>query len=1074
MKHFVFLIGLSAVLALGGGCSKEARKARYLESGEKYFAANDFVKAEVEFLNAFRLDPTDKVLPGRLGVIYFDQGRLERAYAFLYRANEITPGSTNIALPLASIYSVSGQGAKAREVLAPLLAREPGHAEAVELLAEAAKTPADRKQLREQIQAWRQKPGDKASYHVALGLLANRDNDMRTGEAEARQALAMDPKLATAHLALGLLHWRKNELVDAERELRAALQFSPPRSSRRMILVTFFQKNGRLAEAKKQLEEIVKATPDYLPALSSLGEMQLTDKELDACSATLNRARSLEALNYETGLLEARLRFAQGKIADSIQIYERLLTKNPKSAELNHQAAVAYLVGKNPNRALACLQQAVSLNTNLYEPSILLAGLKGQQRDFTTSISMLLDIIKKRPNDEQAYYLLANAYRSSGDLEDALRTYRALARAFPKNPQASLSMGMILREQNKPAEARAAFQQALAISTNLFAAFNQLVEMDVVEGNVTNALQQVQTAVERNPKAPELRYLEARIHTVKGDTAQAEVALRKSLELAPDYREARLALAQIFITTQKPDWALEELGKVVAKNPRDVEALLMMGVLYEAQGKYPKAAEKYEALLAVNPQTSAALNNLAYVYAVHLKQPDKGYVFAQKGRQLMPDDPSVADTLGWVTYLRGDYAAALPLLQESAARMPGEAEVQYHLGMTDYMLGQEAAARTALQAAVAGTKEYIGKDQARQKLVIMGGQSSLPAAEVMQALEKALVQDPNDLATLLKLGALYEQNGQLEKAQSISEQALKLNPKAVRAMLVLARLHGARPDGAPRALEYAKAARAAAPGDPEVAYAAGRATFQAGHHEWAYSILQESSRKQAGNPDLLYDLAWAAYSVGKVTEAESAMQAAVRSGTNFTRVEAAKRFLEMTALGRNPAGIAQARDRVSAVLKADPAYAPALMVAALAWEASGGYAEARKNYEQVLAHYPQFLPAMRNLALVYVNHLEDTQNGYELARKARLGFPGDVEVANALGKAAYRRGEFPYASQLLKEVVQKNGADAETYFCLGLSQRQQKQPKESAASLQQALAMNLNAKLAEEAKRVMAELNKAK
>ena len=65
-----------------------------------------------------------------------------------------------------------------------------------------------------------------------------------------------------------------------------------------------------------------------------------------------------------------------------------------------------------------------------------------------------------------------------------------------------------------------------------------VVEMDVVEGNVSNALQQVQAAIERNPKAPELRYLEARIHTVKGDTAQSEVALRKSLELAPTYREA--------------------------------------------------------------------------------------------------------------------------------------------------------------------------------------------------------------------------------------------------------------------------------------------------------------------------------------------------------------------------------------------------------------------------------------------------------------------------------------------------------------------------------------------------------
>jgi Flp pilus assembly protein TadD len=148
------------------------------------------------------------------------------------------------------------------------------------------------------------------------------------------------------------------------------------------------------------------------------------------------------------------------------------------------------------------------------------------------------------------------------------------------------------------------------------------------------------------------------------------------------------------------------------------------------------------------------------------------------------------------------------------------------------------------------------------------------------------------------------------------------------------------------------------------------------------------------------------------------------------------------------------------------------MVAALAWEASEGYAEARKNYELVLARYPQFLPATRNLALLYVNHLDETQKGYDLARKARLSFHTDVELAKALGKAAYRRGEHPYATELLKEVVQKKAADAETFFCLGMSQRQQKQPKDSEASLRQALAMNLNAKLAEEARRVLEQINK--
>jgi Flp pilus assembly protein TadD len=297
-----------------------------------------------------------------------------------------------------------------------------------------------------------------------------------------------------------------------------------------------------------------------------------------------------------------------------------------------------------------------------------------------------------------------------------------------------------------------------------------------------------------------------------------------------------------------------------------------------------------------------------------------------------------------------------------------------------------------------------------------------------------------------------------------------VNPKAVPAMLILARVHGARPGGAPRALEYAKNARAAAPNDPEVAHAAGRAAFQVGQHEWAYSILQDGIRKQPGNVEVGYDFAWSAYSVGRVADAETAMQNVVRQGTNSARVDAAKLFVEMTALARNPAGLAQASPRIQTVLKADPAYVPALTAAALAWEQQKGYAEAGKLYEQVLGRYPEFLPAIRNLAIIYANHLGDVQKGYDLAVKARQSLPDDMALARALGKLVSLRGDHQYAVRLLNEVQQKKAADAETYYYLGVSQAQLKLKSESTASLRQALTMNLDAKLAAEAlNRLLAE-----
>jgi len=119
-------------------------------------------------------------------------------------------------------------------------------------------------------------------------------------------------------------------------------------------------------------------------------------------------------------------------------------------------------------------------------------------------------------------------------------------------------------------------------------------------------------------------------------------------------------------------------------------------MIYETMTNFPAAINAYEKVRALNSDSSAVLNNLAYLYSERLNDNDKAYQMADKARQLAPHDPATADTLGWIVYKRGDYARALALETESAAKLGGLPEVQLHLGLAQYMSGNESAARTAL------------------------------------------------------------------------------------------------------------------------------------------------------------------------------------------------------------------------------------------------------------------------------------------------------------------------------------------------------------------------------------------
>ena len=107
---------------------------------------------------------------------------------------------------------------------------------------------------------------------------------------------------------------------------------------------------------------------------------------------------------------------------------------------------------------------------------------------------------------------------------------------------------------------------------------------------------------------------------------------------------------------------------------------------------------------------------IAYVRSNQLR---KATDIAQKARQAYPDDPKVADALGWILFKNGEYDKALPLLRDSAAKLPDQAEAQFHLGMAHYMLGEEEQARVALQNAVNATGDFPEKSEARQRLQVL-------------------------------------------------------------------------------------------------------------------------------------------------------------------------------------------------------------------------------------------------------------------------------------------------------------------------------------------------------------------
>ncbi len=74
---------------------------------------------------------------------------------------------------------------------------------------------------------------------------------------------------------------------------------------------------------------------------------------------------------------------------------------------------------------------------------------------------------------------------------------------------------------------------------------------------------------------------------------------------------------------------------------------------------------------------------------------------AQRARELRPEDPRIADTLGWIYYKKRAYSTAVTMLKESSENLQNKnPTVLYHLGMAYFSSTEKSLAREVLNKAL--------------------------------------------------------------------------------------------------------------------------------------------------------------------------------------------------------------------------------------------------------------------------------------------------------------------------------------------------------------------------------------
>src|SRR5438094_4399595 len=225
-KAWVLLL-VGVMLAAGCARSPEAKKARHLERGDKYFSKAEYREALIEYANVLQLDQANARAIRQLALAHYQLGQMGQAFPYLVKAQELDPGDADIRLKLGGMYLVAGRPAEARQQVAVVLERDPKNFDALLLWAGAAITPQEVDAAIRRLEEARADHGDKARLHLAIAALYLRTLETAKAERALQEAVAKEPKSQEAHTALGDFYARKRDVTQAEREYRMAAELRP-------------------------------------------------------------------------------------------------------------------------------------------------------------------------------------------------------------------------------------------------------------------------------------------------------------------------------------------------------------------------------------------------------------------------------------------------------------------------------------------------------------------------------------------------------------------------------------------------------------------------------------------------------------------------------------------------------------------------------------------------------------------------------------------------------------------------------------------------------------------------------
>ncbi len=785
----------------------------------------------------------------------------------------------------------------------------------------------------------------------------------------------------------------------------------------------YVQKGDRKA-ALIQLKNAVSQSPDNVEARLRLGNLYLETGDLPSAEKEFSKAASLGAPADKTLPQLARVLSAQGKYKEVLD--QVTLEKAKASAELMARRGDAYLGLGEREKSKEAYDAALAVNPNGGDALIGLARHAAMANDLQSAERFVDDATTRDPRNAEAWMMKGNLLRSTGKAKEALAAYDKVLEINPAHRSAGVEKAYVHIGNNDLAAAKADLEAARKeLGSDLNLTYAQAL-LDYTGGKNTEAKESLQKILKVAPNHMPSILLAGAVELNLGATQTAEQHLRKYLETNSNNVYARKLLAQVLLKSNQPAEATAVLAPALkGDSAQDAQLLALTGQSYLQSRDFAKASAYLEQASALAPGAASIRTSLG-LSKLGQGDWDKAIGELERAATLDPKSTDAGMALVQAELRRGQVDKALAAVQALEKAQPDNAQV-HNLKGGVYLSKQDLKnARASFEKAVALNPTFFPAVSNLARIDI--AEKNLPGAK--KRFEAMLVKDKKNIDAMSALAAIELQQGRMAEATTWLEKSQAENPEALQPAIMLG-THYLRNKQADKALALARKSVAVNPSSPELQDLLGQAQIATKDYQGALESFSKLAGAMPKAPMPQMRLAAVNMMMKNDAAAADHLKRALALDPKFVQARVAQAEMAMRA-GKQEEALAAVRQ----IQKDEPK-------AALGFQLEGDLMLSQQKLAPALASYEKAY-ALSNAPgdLIKISEIMK-RSGKEGEAQARLvkyqaANPKDQVVGLVVADSYLAKQQYKQAIASLESIVKVNPANAAALNNLAYAYQQEK------------------------------------